>query len=308
MAKEIIAPSSSEEIISPLRYPGGKQALVPYVIRFLKANDLYSSNWIEAFAGGASITLNLLKQNTVERATLIEKDPLVYAFWKCLKHEPAILCEKIEKLEVSMKTWKNFQKYRSRDALSKYSLLELGLAGLFFNRTNYSGIIGANPIGGMSQESEYKIDCRFTKDTVISRICDAVTVSERLNVVHSDAVSYLKRSSNRIRNSGTVVYVDPPYYAQGKKLYRYHFTDRQHRRLAEFLNKAEFPWLVSYDNAPFIVNLFREQRQQAISLQYTVRQSKSVDELLISNQQRLPDAVFTAPTESLTAGEMRAAS
>jgi len=284
--------NSTDEIISPLRYPGSKQALVPYVIRFLKENRLHTEHWYEAFAGGASISLSLLKREVVKQATLIEKDPLIYAFWECVRSDPAILCERIRTLDVSMKTWKRFQKFREPDAVSKYPLIDLGVAGLFFNRTNYSGIIGANPIGGMSQESEYKINCRFTKNTVITRICEAASVAKRLTVIHGDAVSHLRQRKDTILNKKAVVYIDPPYYAQGQKLYRYHFFDKDHQRLARFLNSSEFPWLVSYDNAPFIAGLFREKLQKPIRLQYTVRQARSAEELIITNQMHLPDSAF----------------
>jgi DNA adenine methylase len=280
--------SQPRSIISPLRYPGSKQALVDYVESFLRANGFVGREWVEPCAGGASVALSLLGRDLVSRATIVEKDPLIYAFWKALKTDAAVLCEMVRELEVSLFTWQRFQKYRAPDALDRYSILELGLAGLFFNRANYSGIIGAKPIGGMSQSSEYKINCRFTKPTVIDRMVDAASLMDRITVIQGDVVSYLRRSQARLSKGGAVVYVDPPYYLQGQKLYRYHFQDRDHVRLAGFLNGAAFPWLVSYDNVPFVVNLFRGQTVRPIWLQYTVREARRVDELLITNQDCLP--------------------
>ena len=40
---------------SPLRYPGGKRRLVPYVAALLQANALQPGVLVEPFAGGASV-------------------------------------------------------------------------------------------------------------------------------------------------------------------------------------------------------------------------------------------------------------
>lgn len=284
--REGILKRSGAAVVSPLRYPGSKQALVGYVENFLIANQLTEREWVEPCAGGASLALSLIDRGLVPKATIVEKDPLIYAFWKCLKFEAAVLCDMARELHISVRTWRQFQKYRDADALRQFPLIELALAGLFFNRVNYSGIIGAKPIGGMSQSSEYAIGCRFTKATVVDRMVDAARVMDRVTVVRDDVVSYLRRRQSNLNT--TVVYVDPPYYVQGRKLYRYHFTNRDHVRLARFLNNSTFPWLVSYDNDPFVVHLFRGQTVKPIWLKYTVREARYADELLITNQRLLP--------------------
>ena len=281
-------PEHKLSLLSPLRYPGSKHALVDYIEDFLRANSFVGREWVEPCAGGASVALSLLSRGLVTRATIVEKDPLIYAFWKSVKTDAAVLCQIVRELDVSVATWEQFQKYRCRDAAKRFPSIELGLAGLFFNRVNYSGILGAKPIGGMDQTSPYKIDCRFTKSTVIDRIVDAAKVMDRVTVILGDVVSYLRRSRLRLSKGNSVVYIDPPYYRQGKKLYRYHFNDRDHIRLARFLNGANFPWLVSYDNDPFVVDLFRGQTVRPIWLQYTVREARRADELLITNQDHLP--------------------
>src|SRR5579863_1663200 len=104
--------AEDNSLISPLRYPGSKQSLVDYVERFLRANNFIGREWVEPFAGGASVALSLLFRDLVPRATIVEKDPLIYAFWKCLKTDGAVLCELARNLDVSVSTWRRFQKYR----------------------------------------------------------------------------------------------------------------------------------------------------------------------------------------------------
>lgn len=73
-------PSSSREIfdlflrrrtvLSPLRYPGGKRRLAPYVAAALVENDLRPGLFVEPYAGGASVALELLHFDLVDRVVL----------------------------------------------------------------------------------------------------------------------------------------------------------------------------------------------------------------------------------------------
>lgn len=54
-------------VLSPLRYPGGKRRLMPYVAAALSANGLEPDLFVEPFAGGASVALELLATEKVRR-------------------------------------------------------------------------------------------------------------------------------------------------------------------------------------------------------------------------------------------------
>jgi len=276
------------DLLSPFRYPGSKYVLADYFQSVIAENFLTGCHLYEPYAGGASLSLCLLSRGVISRATLVERDPLIYAFWKCVKTQPEELCKRIQQLTVSIPTWKRFRRYLAANALREYPLLDLGIAGLFFNRTNFSGIIAAKPIGGMSQQSDYKIGCRFNKARIVGMIEQIAKVSSALNVHYGDAISFLKRRREKIAKEHSLVYVDPPYLQQGKKLYRYHFVEKQHQKLAEFMNPATFKWIVSYDNHPTIRALFSEQRIVPIFLNYAVKKSRRAEELLIANIPLIP--------------------
>lgn len=273
--------------LSPFRYPGGKHALAEYLASVLKENLLVGSPFFETHAGGASISLHLLEQGLISRATLIEYDPLVYSFWKSVKENPSGLCNRVRRFALNLKSWHRFQKYLAADALERYSTLELGAAGLFMNRTNFSGIIHAGPIGGFGQKSAYKLDCRFNRNRIVGLIEKISTYANRISVVRSDAVKYLRENGERIERLGGVVYSDPPYYVQGERLYRFHYKLEQHKGLANMLLQQRFRWIVSYDNHPDIFKMFKGQKIIPISFNYTVKQSRKVEELLISNTKLL---------------------
>lgn len=280
--------------ISPFRYPGSKQALAPYVRSFFGANNLERPHFYEPFAGGASLSLELLASDSIATATLVERDPLVYSFWKCVRRCPDELCDRLWRLRVNIETWNRFQKYRDFGAEKIFSVIDLAVAGIFFNRANFSGVIGAKPIGGMDQSSDYAIDCRWNVESIVDKICAIASFGSRLRVCQGDAISFLRRSSSRIekqsRRNGALVYIDPPYYVQGWKLYRYHFQDRDHEKLADYLDRFKSPWLCSYDNHDRIHELFAGPGRKIIpiNLQYTVRRNRRVNELLISNCANLP--------------------
>jgi len=46
--------------LSPLRYPGGKSRLAPYLTRVIKSQSPIPSQYAEPFAGGAGAALKIL--------------------------------------------------------------------------------------------------------------------------------------------------------------------------------------------------------------------------------------------------------
>ncbi|RZK12493.1 MAG: DNA adenine methylase, partial [Flavobacterium sp.] len=232
------------------RYPGSKALLANYARGFLEENMLIGATLYEPYAGGASLSLALLSEGLISRAVLNELDPLIYSFWWSVIKEPEALCRKIRNLQVSVETWQKFQKYRICPGITgKYDPVTLGMAGLFFNRVNFSGILHAGPIGGMKQTSKYSIGCRFNKGGIISLIqLIHSEFSNKISVSFEDALTFLSRREESIMKNPTLVYIDPPYFAQGPRLYRYYYQQEDHARLSTFLQKKEYPWLVSYDN------------------------------------------------------------
>lgn len=279
--------------ISPLRYPGGKALLSAYVSGVLEENLLCGCRFYEPYAGGSSVSLYLLRLGFIDSAVLIERDPLVYAFWWAVFNLTDALCEAVVACPVTLETWHELQPTRATDdpSASPYTLLQLGVAGLFFNRTNFSGIMGAGPIGGQGQASDYKIDCRFNKPKLVAQIRAVAKFAPRVTVEFGDALDYLRLNAAAISTQFSFVYIDPPYYAQGKKLYRHHYRDQDHVDLAVFIKNQGYPWLVSYDDHPRILELYATEQMQQIYLDYKVKSSRTARELVISNLE-IPPPVY----------------
>lgn len=282
MAKKTI---SRPEPLSPLRYPGGKALLAAYISGVIEENYLSGCTFYEPYAGGASVSLELLRLGFIADAVLVERDPLVFAFWWSVLHETDALCAAIEACPVTLDTWQGLQPTRAvMDPYNcDFSLLQLGVAGLFFNRTNFSGIIGAGPIGGESQKSAYKIDCRFNKEKLVRQIKAVARFADRISIHFDDAIRFLQRHAEQLSTGFSFTYIDPPYYLQGKKLYRHSYIDDDHVALAQFIRMQAYPWVLSYDDHPRIRELYADNQMQPIYLDYKVKSNRTVQELVISN-------------------------
>lgn len=268
---------------NPLRYPGAKSKLFDYVKKLLEVEGLTGCTFYEPFAGSASLSWMLLEENVVDNVVINEKDPLLYHFWKAVFENTEGLIQKIEQTEISIDTWKECAKYKVLSNLIGKTSVEIGYAGLFLNRTNFSGILKANPIGGIEQKSDYKIDCRFNKTKVIEAIQSIAGFANRVTVSNEDAVEFMRRALKYKRNRKTFVYIDPPYYKEGPGLYRYFFTEKQHQELAKFIKTKGFPWLLSYDDVNEIRKLYNRRTCVNLYLDYSVKTSKKGKEILISN-------------------------
>ena len=267
-------------MLSPLRYPGGKSDFFAIAKRVVEGGGFADSHVVEPYAGSAAVSLGLLDFGLASKVTLSERDPLLYSFWRCVFERTGELIVRFQELDITIESWHKLQPLLRVDSPTEGSVLDLALAGLFFNRANFSGILAGGPIGGKGQKSEYKIDCRTNKDEIISRILAASMFSDRVNVVFEDAVSLVKGMSAQ---SEAFFYLDPPYFVKGETLYRYFYRLKQHKELASALEDAKFKWLLSYDDNHVIEFLYEGFSVNRLDFQYSVRSPKKHSELLISN-------------------------
>ena len=276
------------EMINPLRYPGAKRFLADYIDKIIQANNLKGCRFYEPYAGSAAVGIELLQRGTINTLVLCEKDILISAFWSCVFFHKDDLCDLIQKTPVSIETWINYEKYRRVVDINECSILELGFAGLFFNRTNFSGILKANPIGGKSQKSNYKIDCRFNKEGVIRIIQKLSEYRNNVEVYFGDALEFMKKEEKVFVNEPCFAYFDPPYYNKGAMIYRHYYREQDHINLCSYVDNVQtLKWLISYDDAPFINELYKKRKVQYrhFHLDYSCANKVRTrgQELLISN-------------------------
>src|ERR1700690_988003 len=106
--------TSKSPIRSPLRYPGSKRRLAKYVREVLKLNNLRPSLYVEPFVGGASVGLQLLQYNLVDKVIFMDLDPWLASFWKTVFFDTDWLIQKINSTRVSLKLWKELKASKPR--------------------------------------------------------------------------------------------------------------------------------------------------------------------------------------------------
>lgn len=214
------------------------------------------------------------------------KETRIYSFWKAVFNHTDELIISIEDVDVNIDSWHYFREFLKYDQPDKDRIPELALAGLFLNRTNFSGILHSGPVGGRSQSSKYKIDCRFNKKDIISRIQHIALLRDSISVVFDDALNFLQ-TAPILNNSSRFFYIDPPYFKQGHQLYRFHYKIVDHKRLSDVLRNASYPWLLSYDKHEFIALLYDGFQQIHQDFRYMTKIPKQEKELVITNMQQL---------------------
>lgn len=275
-------------IKNPLRYPGAKSKLYDYIRKLIIAEHRTGCTFYEPFAGSAAVSLLLLEHEIINKAVLNELDPLLYNFWFSVFNHTDELITLIRDTDITLENWHEFSLYRNNEYLHDKTCVQIGFAGLFLNRTNFSGILKANPLGGLNQQSKYTIDCRFNKNKIINSIQSLSLYRNKIELYNLDAIDFMKQALRYKRNRTTFVYIDPPYYKEGSNLYRCFYTHEQHVLLSKFILSKAYPWLISYDNAKEIRKMYEQLTPLTIHMDYSVHTSRNAEELLISNMEIPP--------------------
>lgn len=267
-----------KKFVTPLRYPGGKGKFSHFVKKVFEENDLLDGNYVEPFAGGAGVALDLLYHEYASRIHINDLDPAVFEFWNCAINSTDDLCKKIRDTDVNIDVWKSQKSVLSK--LSEHSSLDIAFATFFLNRTNRSGILKAGVIGGQNQAGKWKLDVRYNKNDLISRIEMIGRYRDRISVYNLDALHLLTSIVPKLPEK-TLIYLDPPYYVKGAGLYRNFYNHEDHVMIQRSLVNVKCPWIVSYDDTKEIREIYKEYRQDKYFLSYTVQEKKKGSEIMI---------------------------
>lgn len=248
---------------SPLRYPGGKGKLARFVADVIKVNGLQDGVYVEPYAGGAAVALELLLTGSVRRIAINDLNRPIFAFWRAVLDQSQEFINLIRETDVNMVTRERAKRILMQaDAPS----LDLGFATFFLNRTNRSGILNGGAIGGNDQSGPWKLDARYNKDALIDRIGKISKVRKRISLTNEDAINFINRVEPTWPDK-TLVYLDPPYYEKGRDLYYNFYKHDDHANVAYAThNMKRVRWIVSYDDVAPIHSLYDRSK----CLQYTI--------------------------------------
>jgi DNA adenine methylase len=263
---------------SPLRYPGGKNKLSAFIAKICIDNNI-NGHYVEPYSGGASVALFLLLEGLVNKITINDKDRSIYAFWHSVLHKTDELCEMIKAIEITIVEWRKQKEVQSRK--KKADLLELGFSTFFLNRTNHSGIITGGMIGGVKQNGDYPINCRFNKEDLIQRIKKIASRKKDIRLYRKDALKLVEKIQKEAKDANVLFYFDPPYFYKASSLYLNHYKDKNHKIVSDKIKSIKnIHWIVSYDNVDEIKELYSECEKKEYSFKYTAHSARVGQEIL----------------------------
>lgn len=262
---------------SPLRYPGGKGKLAPFMKLILDKLGMHGGTYIEPFAGGAGIALDLLLTDTVDQIVINDLDKGIYSFWRAILNDTNRFIDRILNTDLSIDEW-NKQK-QIAITQNRYSF-ELGFAIFYLNRTNRSGIIKGGVIGGTDQKSEWKMDARFNRNELSRRIQQIALRKKDIILYNKDVGSLIVNYLNKFGEE-TFIYFDPPYFNKGNQLYLNYFNAHDHQRLHDLIQQHCIGnWIVTYDDVPEIKQIYREWPMRTFDLNYSVAKKRTASEIM----------------------------
>lgn len=273
---------------TPLRYPGGKQKLWPFIDEILIENDLIGGDYAEAYAGGAGIAIELLLRGRVDRIHLNDSCRAIYSFWHSVLHEPERFCRKISRASLTIEEWKK-QREVFRARANVHDLFELGYATFYLNRCNRSGILNGGVIGGLNQHGPWKMDARFPRNDLITRVESIAEKRNRIRIRNWDAARFIKEYVPRLQLR-SLVYFDPPYFRKAERLYYNHYQASDHAEIAELIQSAvQRLWLVSYDESSELLEHYSGRKHFGYKTQYSAASAyKGVEVFIFDDKLRLP--------------------
>lgn len=275
---------------TPLRYPGGKGKLVPYIKRIFEVNALVDGVYVEPYAGGAAVAMELLLHEYVSKIYINDISPGVAAFWRSVLDNTDALCAAISRAKVNMVQW-----YKQRAILERPDVhddLTLGFATFFLNRTNHSGILTAGVIGGKEQKGRWKMDARFNAPDLVRRIQAIARLRSRIEFHQKDALEFIDGVAPSLP-AKSLIYLDPPYYVKGSELYLHHYQHDDHARIAKRMARLHTKnWIVSYDNAPEVQSMYGRFQRIVYGLSYSAQDRyKGTEIMVFSDSLQIPNAV-----------------
>ena len=257
----------------PFRYPGGKTKLAknPAFRSLLDPMLAGADTFYEGFLGSASITLDVALRYPNLKFVGTDYDFTISGFWELIGSGTDAQAQELITLIAQPPTVELFRALRERAKQPEpLTLVERAHHAVFFNRTTFSGIAMAHPIGGYGQESKWTIDCRYNAPLLQKKIQNLRRLlAGRLTVTNEDALVWLQRIP-----AGVPLYLDPPYFVKGDALYPIKMDEMQHGKLADIL-ATRTNWIMSYDICDEIREKYSFAKLLELGFRYSINGKKT---------------------------------
>jgi DNA adenine methylase len=231
-----------------IRYPGGKQRILNYIIPFLPTRDLIEGRFIDPFVGSGSLFFALNPTNAI----LSDINAELIDLYRGIRRYPLKVWTIYKNFPRSKKAYYEIRRINTE----KRDLAFRAARTLYLNRTCFKGMWRYNSkgefnVGYGGQERRWVIDFE-TLNEVSKRLKSAILVCSDFEKVIDDS------------NKKDFIFVDPPYRPGEREMTHDHylhgkFSYSEYQRLAKSLERASergIKWAMTISSHPDILTLF----------------------------------------------------
>src|SRR5271156_5942421 len=156
----------------PFRYPGGKTKLAKNPVFRAVLDPMLEnvSTFYEGFLGSAAVTLDIALRYPNMKFVAVDYDSTIAGFWELIGNGTEEQVQELLTLIAQPPTVELFRELQERRKQPDTTLVERAYHAIFFNRTTFSGIAMAQPIGGYGQKSKWTIDCRYNAPLLQTKV------------------------------------------------------------------------------------------------------------------------------------------
>lgn len=264
-----------------VRYPGGKNRLLPSIIPLLPKRENIEGYYVEPFVGSGSVFFSL----NPKKAILSDTNRELIDLYRGIKNFP----EKVWDWFARFPSTKNYY-YQSRNMEVKKRTLSYRAARvLYLNRTCFKGMWRYN------QNGEFNVGYGGQDRRWAINQDNLVEVSKRLKNVSLKIKDFEEIIDNC--SKGDFLFLDPPYSAGKKDTIDSHYGINQfnfedHQRLSKVLKRASkrgIKWAMTTSSHNDIRELFNGNKFHSISMGIGKRPgilSMNSGEIIIKNYSR----------------------
>lgn len=246
---------------SPLRYAGGKSRAIERILA--QSPDTFTE-YREPFLGGGSVFLAFKQKYPDAKYWINDLNPELYCFWVQARDDVRSLMERVEGVWAGGKDDGRalFEQYRDMDT-SMLSTLARAVRFFVLNRITFSGTVEA---GGYSQQA---FEGRFTLSS-IERLEPLQALLYGVRITNIDYANVIAA-----RGDDVFIFLDPPY-TNATRLYgkKGVLQNLDHDLLAFRLRDTHHRWLMTYDDTPYVREMYDWATLKEWELQYGMNNYK----------------------------------
>ena len=261
---------------SPLRYPGGKSKALKTILAHCPGEF---KTYREPFLGGGSVFISIKQQFPTAKFWVNDLYAELFAFWQTAQSNMGALLTQVKKWRNEYEDGRQLHRFLV-DHIKQFPPTQKAAAFFVLNRITFSG---TSESGGYSRMAFEK---RFT-DSSIQRLEAIEAVLTGVKITNQDYEQVVEAPGE-----GVFIFLDPPYYSATKSAL-YGKSGNLHRsfnheRFAGIMQQCPHKWLITYDDSPYIRELFSFARIQEWNLTYGMRNvgkvsNQRASEIFVSN-------------------------